>query len=94
MTAIPVAVVGTSFGGRVHVPALRAAGFDVVALVGRDPERTRRRADELGVALGTVELDEALEILGDGPRAVTVSTPPDSHVAPVLAALDGCPRHL
>ena len=56
VSAIPVAVVGTSFGGRVHVPALRAAGFDVVALVGRNPERTRRRADELGVTLGTVDL--------------------------------------
>ena len=30
------AVVGTAFGGRIHVPALRAAGFDVVALVGQD----------------------------------------------------------
>ena len=38
-------VVGTGFGCRVHVPALRNAGFDVVALVGRDPERTARRAE-------------------------------------------------
>jgi predicted dehydrogenase len=88
VTTIPVAVVGTSFGGRVHVPALRAAGFEVVALVGRDPERTTTRARDLGVPLGTVDLAEALDALGDGPKAVTVSTPPDAHVEPVLAALD------
>ena len=41
-------VVGTGFGRRVHVPALRAAGFDVHALVGtrrgahRAPRRTAR----------------------------------------------------
>ena len=45
MEAQPGAVVvGTGFGSRVHVPALRAAGFDVLALVGTDPERTARRA--------------------------------------------------
>ena len=43
-------VVGTGFGSRVHVPALRNAGFEVVAMVGRDPERTGRRAERLGVA--------------------------------------------
>lgn len=85
--AIPVAVVGTAFGGRVHVPALRAAGFDVVALVGRDPRRTTARAAELGVPLGTVDLGEAIDALGPGPKAVTVATPPDSHVEPVLAAV-------
>jgi predicted dehydrogenase len=44
-----VAVVGTGFGARVHVPALRAAGFEVVALVGTDPDRTARRAARAGV---------------------------------------------
>ena len=45
-----VAVVGTGFGSRIHVPALRAAGFDVVVLVGTDAERTARRAERAGVA--------------------------------------------
>ncbi len=39
-----VAVVGTSFGCQAHVRALQAAGFEVSALVGRDPERTREKA--------------------------------------------------
>jgi predicted dehydrogenase len=79
-------VVGTAFGGRVHVPALRAAGFDVVALVGRDAARTAARAEELGVPRGVTDLGDALSLVTD-PFVVTVATPPDSHVEPVLSAL-------
>src|SRR5688572_19861070 len=78
-------VVGTSFGGRVHVPALQAAGFEVVAVVGRDPDRTRARAGELGVAHAFTSLDEALSL--PDIDAVTVSTPPDAHTEPILAAI-------
>ena len=83
-------VVGTAFGGRVHVPALRAAGFEVLALVGRDEQRTAARAAELGVAQGLTSLDEALAL--PGVDVVTVSTPPDAHVEPVLAAAANSPR--
>lgn len=79
-----VAVVGTSFGGRVHVPALQHAGFDVVALVGRDAGRTRTRAEALGAGRPCTSLAEAL---AEGVDAVTVSTPPDSHVDLVLEAV-------
>ena len=71
-------VVGTAFGGRVHVPALRAAGFDVVAVVGRDASRTAARADELGVPHGMTDLSAAIDLV-DAPFAVTVATPPDAH---------------
>ena len=84
-------VVGTGFGARVHVPALRAAGFDVVALVGRDPERTRRRADRLGIAFACTELDDALA--RPGADAVTIATPPHTHAPLVLAAV-GAGRHV
>jgi predicted dehydrogenase len=79
-------VVGTGFGARIHVPALRAAGFKVEALVGTDPQRTARRAGRLGVRALT-DLDQALAIAGVD--AVTVATPPDAHlevVSRVLAA--------
>jgi predicted dehydrogenase len=79
-------VVGTAFGGRVHVPALRAAGFDVVALVGRDAARTAARAEELAVPHGVTDLAAALGLVND-PFVITVATPPDSHVEPVLSAL-------
>jgi predicted dehydrogenase len=79
-------VVGTAFGGRVHVPALRAVGFDVVALVGRDFARTAARAGELGVPHGVTNLADALSFVG-GLCVVTVATPTDSHDEPVLSAL-------
>lgn len=75
------AVVGTSFGARIHVPALRRAGFFVAALVGRDPERTARRAARLGVERPCTSLAQALEA---GVDAVTVAGPPATH-APLVA---------
>ena len=77
-------VVGTGFGCRVHVPALRAAGFDVVALVGRDAERTARRAARLGVEHVHTSLADALAI--PDVSAVTISTPPATHHEVVMAA--------
>jgi predicted dehydrogenase len=83
-----VAVAGTSFGSRVHVPALRAAGFEVVALVGRDLARTRRRADRLEIPHATSSLEDALALDLD---ALSVATPPATHAALVRQALDnGC----
>jgi predicted dehydrogenase len=87
-------VVGTGFGCRVHVPALRAAGFDVVALVGRDGERTARRAARLGVSRACTSLAEALDAAGGGggPPAVTIATPPVSHARLAHQAIAaGCP---
>ena len=44
-----VVVVGTGFGCLTHVRALRAAGFDVLALVGRDEIKTADRAKRFDV---------------------------------------------
>lgn len=79
-----VAVVGTGFGCRVHVPALRAAGFDVVALVGQERERTARRARRLDVPFACSGLGEALALELD---AVTIATPPDTHALVTFEAL-------
>ncbi len=85
----PALVVGTGFGCRIHVPALRAAGFDVVALVGTDPERTRRRAESIGVPQVFTDVDEA--IAHTGAKVVTVATPPNTHCSLTLAAISrGC----
>ena len=81
-----VAVVGTGFGARIHVPALRAAGFDVVALVGRNAEKTARRAGRLEIPNACTSLDQALA--SAGVDAVTIATPPDTHAALAIAAVE------
>jgi predicted dehydrogenase len=81
-----VVVVGTGFGCFTHVRALRAAGFDVVAVVGRDPEKTQRRARAFDVPRALTSVTEALAL--DGVDAVTIATPPDSHAAIAHAVLD------
>ncbi|MCE7796240.1 Gfo/Idh/MocA family oxidoreductase [Sphingobium sufflavum] len=87
---IAAIVVGTGFGCRVHVPALRAAGFEVVALVGRDPDRLARKAAEQGIPASFTDLDAAIDAAsGAGDAAsgganatlVTVATTPDTHAA-------------
>ena len=84
MRRIPIAVVGTGFGARIHVPGLRASGrFDVVALVGRDAARTRATAERLGVPHACASLDDALAA---GVEAVTIATPPASHAPLAIAA--------
>jgi predicted dehydrogenase len=77
-------VVGTGFGCRVHVPALRAAGFEVCGLVGRDGERTARRAKRLDVPNALTSFDDALAL--PGVDAVTIATPPGTHTSLVLQA--------
>lgn len=86
---LPAVVVGTSFGCRVHIPALRAAGFDVVGLVGSDAARTQQRAEANGVPQAFTDLDAA--ILRTGATVVTIATPPNTHAPLSLAAISrGC----
>jgi len=84
-------VVGTGFGCRVHVPALRAAGFDVMGLVGTDADRTARRAERSGVPHTFTDLADAL--VRDDVVAVTIATPPHTHAALAIAAA-GAGRHV
>jgi predicted dehydrogenase len=86
---IPAVVAGTGFGCRIQVPALRAAGFDVVGLVGADAERTAERASVNAVPNAFTDIDEA--ITRTGAQAVAVSTPPHIHGQVALAAIArGC----
>jgi len=83
--AVGAVVVGTGFGVLTHLRALRAAGFRVEALVGRDAEKTASRAALFDVPLATTELAAALE--RPGVEAVTVATPPHTHASIVLPAV-------
>jgi predicted dehydrogenase len=89
MEKIRIAVVGAGFGARIQVPGFQATGrFEVVALVGRDPDRLARAASRCGVERTCRTLEEALAI--PGLRAVSIATPPVSHAgAAVVAARAG-----
>ena len=83
---IGAVVVGTGFGLFTHVRALRDAGFEVRAIVGRNRERTAQRAAPLAIPLASDSLEQ---VLADDPaiRLVTVATPPHAHYAPVMQAI-------
>lgn len=78
-------VVGSGFGVMTHGEALRAAGFDVKALVARDPARTKERAAAAGIPLGLTSLSEALAL--PGVDAVAIATPPHTHGPIALEAI-------
>jgi predicted dehydrogenase len=78
-------VVGTGFGCLTHVRAMRAAGFEVRAVVGRDPEKTASRAQRFEVPNALTSLADALAL--PGVDAVTVATPPHAHGQIVLEAV-------
>jgi predicted dehydrogenase len=80
-----VVVVGTGFGCFTHVRALRAAGFDVHALVGRDPDKTVARARASGVPRACTSFADALA--SADVDAVTIATPPHTHAALVREAI-------
>src|SRR5690242_9862108 len=86
MRPVGVAVVGRRFGCRVQVPALRAAGFEVAALVGRDRAPTAHKAEMLGIPHACGSLEEAFAL--PGVDAVTIATPPHTHFELALEAVE------
>jgi len=89
--ALGAIVVGTGFGCYSHVRALRHAGFEVRALVGRDLKRTAERASMFEVPLACATLADALAL--PGVDAVTIATPPHTHAELALEAI-GAGRHV
>jgi predicted dehydrogenase len=83
--SVGAAVVGTGFGVLTHLRALRAAGFRVEALVGRDAAKTAERAAMFDVPFATTRLGAALD--QPGVDVVTVATPPHTHASIVLSAI-------
>ncbi|MGH9207403.1 MAG: Gfo/Idh/MocA family protein, partial [Acidimicrobiales bacterium] len=79
------AVIGTGFGCLTHVRALRAAGFDLCALVGRDPIKTAERAQRFDIPNGLTSVSEALAL--PGVHAVSIATPPHTHAGLCMDAI-------
>jgi len=71
---VRVGVIGTNWG-RMHIGAFRGAGADVVALCGRDAEKTRRIAAEERIELATASVDELI----DACEVVVVASPDRDH---------------
>ncbi len=78
-------IVGTGFGILTHLRALRAAQINAIALVGRDPQKTKDRANKVGVQHGLTSLGEALAL--PGVDIVTIATPPHTHREIALEAI-------
>jgi predicted dehydrogenase len=81
-----VVVVGSGFGCYTHVRTLRAAGFTVQALVGRDPDKTADRAAFFNVPRACASLADALSV--PGVDAVSIATPPNTHATLALEAIE------
>ena len=91
---IGVGLIGSSFMGRAHSQAWRnvSAFFDLpappalVALAGRDLQRTRAAAASLGWAEACADWRELLE--RDDIQIIDICTPGDSHAEIAVAALE------
>jgi len=79
-------VVGTGFGVITHLRALREAGIEVHALVGRNPEKTADRAKRSNVEHAITDLPQALAL--PGVDIVSIATPPHTHAEIAIAACE------
>jgi predicted dehydrogenase len=84
-STLGAAVVGTGFGVLTHVRALDAAGIEVRALIGRDPDKTAKRAALFGIPHAAT--DRADAFARDDVDVVAVTTPPHAHAEVVLDAV-------
>ncbi|MFT4284981.1 MAG: Gfo/Idh/MocA family oxidoreductase, partial [Protaetiibacter sp.] len=83
--ALRIAVVGAGGWGEQHARIFsRRADTELVAIVGRDPERTAARAARYGAA-PYVDIDAMLD--AEAPDLVTVCLPNEGHFAPTLQLL-------
>ena len=76
--AIGVAVVGTGFGQKVHIPGLAAHHrTEVVAVWNRDRAKAQQVAESCGASMGSDRLSDILS--NSAIQAVTLATPPFAH---------------
>ncbi len=85
MYNLGVAITGTGFMGPSHTEALRRLGINVVGILGSSPEKSRRAAENLGLAKGYSSYDE---LLADGDvHVVHVTSPNRVHFEQASRAL-------
>lgn len=82
--AMRIGILGTGWGARVQIPAFREAGLEIVAIYGRNAEKTRSIAAEERVEAfeSWRELVESTNI-----DLVSIVTPPHEHAEMAIEAL-------
>ena len=80
-----IGVLGTGWGTRISVPALRAEGWEVAGLWSRNAERAKKQASELEIPFATN--DAAALVNRPDIDAVTIVTPTPTHHDICLEAL-------
>ncbi|MHA6344933.1 Gfo/Idh/MocA family protein [Roseivivax sp. CAU 1761] len=86
---LKVLIAGTGFAGQGHADAFRAAGAQVVGMVGRTPEIVRDVAAKKGIPHAGTDWQEALTLCR--PDIVSIATPGGAHYDPIRQAIAaGC----
>ncbi len=85
---IRVGIIGSNYG-LAHIATMRAAGAAVVALAGRNPEKTAALARQQQIALATTDIDQLCQAVD----AVVIASPDGLHHQHVLQVL-GHGRHI
>ncbi|MEP3296974.1 MAG: Gfo/Idh/MocA family oxidoreductase [Pseudoruegeria sp.] len=89
MAKLRVLVAGTGFAGKGHTQAFRAAGAEVVGIVGRTDHVVRDVSTDLEIAYGGTDWATALTDLK--PDIVSIATPGGVHYEPIKQAIAaGC----
>jgi predicted dehydrogenase len=86
---LKVLIAGTGFAGQGHADAFRAAGTDVVGIVGRTPHVVQDVAAKMGIPFAGCDWQEALDACQ--PDIVSIATPGGAHYTPIKQAIAfGC----
>ena len=80
-----IAIIGYGMMGQRHAQALRALGYDVSVLMGRDRERTESAAREMGIGESCTDFGYLQE---RGIDVIHVCTPPSGHYGVIKKALE------
>ena len=84
-----VLVLGTGFAGQGHAEAFRAAGAQIVGIVGRTDSVVQEVAHKLNIPFAGTHWADALNLCK--PDIVAIGTPGGAHFEPVIEALEaGC----
>ncbi|MGN7949700.1 Gfo/Idh/MocA family protein [Microbacterium sp. 22215] len=79
-----IAVIGTGMIAAVHVRSARAAGAQVIGVLGRNARKSEEAAEAFGAGRGYADLNE---LLADQPDVVHICTPNSQHYPQAIAVI-------